>query len=265
MSLTDSFDKMALTYDRDFSETYLGKLYRERVWQYFDRHFSECLYLLELNCGTGEDALYLGKEGKIIEATDISTEMIEISRRKVSIAGLDENVRVHNVSIESLYNQNSRGLFQRDSQFDGMYSNFGGLNCIGDIPLFFESISPFIKSGGIAVFCIMGPYVPWEWFWYGARLQLRRAFRRVKRRAIPWQGSYLYYHTIAEMKRASAPSFSWIKTYCLGTFVPPPYTEKWAGRHVAWIEFANNVEKRIGGRWPLPWFADHYVLVLRKN
>ncbi len=60
-----AFDHKASIYDTEFSYSHTGRLQRQRVWAYLETHvFSEQnspLKILELNAGTGEDALVLKK------------------------------------------------------------------------------------------------------------------------------------------------------------------------------------------------------------
>ena len=79
------FDKAALTYDNDFTHTNIGKLLRKRVWNYLETIIEpgSKLDILELNCGTGVDAIWLGQNGHNVMATDLSSEMIKIAQKKI--------------------------------------------------------------------------------------------------------------------------------------------------------------------------------------
>jgi len=61
-------------------------------------------------------------------------------------------------------------------------------------------------GGGIAVLCIMGPAVPWEWIWFLAKGQPRAAFRRLRHNGAEWSGIAVHYPSIAETRRAFAPA-----------------------------------------------------------
>jgi ubiquinone/menaquinone biosynthesis C-methylase UbiE len=85
--LTQSpFDILAETYDADFTQSQIGKLQRERVWKFLQailQTLGRPLKILEINCGTGEDALRLAAMGHNIVATDASEIMIEKAQQKL--------------------------------------------------------------------------------------------------------------------------------------------------------------------------------------
>ena len=64
MVTASGFDASATTYDTSFTNTEIGRLQRRRVYKYLNRYLntSEPLNILELNCGTGEDALVYGTQ-----------------------------------------------------------------------------------------------------------------------------------------------------------------------------------------------------------
>jgi len=50
-------------YDQIFTESLIGRAQRNAVWKILNRTFSEKDNILELNCGTGEDAIHLASRG----------------------------------------------------------------------------------------------------------------------------------------------------------------------------------------------------------
>ena len=73
------FDTLAETYDADFSSSAIGLMQRKRVWKWLVPLLNESgrsLNILEINCGTGEDAIRLASMGHRVIATDASAAMI---------------------------------------------------------------------------------------------------------------------------------------------------------------------------------------------
>ncbi|WP_199899091.1 hypothetical protein, partial [Ideonella sp. B508-1] len=61
-----AFDTVARDYDRDFTHSLVGMAQRRVVWDVLDdwqARRSGPGAVLELNCGTGEDALHLARAG----------------------------------------------------------------------------------------------------------------------------------------------------------------------------------------------------------
>jgi len=77
------FDNAAFKYDKQFSYTCIGEAQRNLVWRYIEKldlhHHGN---LLEINCGTGEDAKRWKGQNKKVHATDVSPKMIETARLK---------------------------------------------------------------------------------------------------------------------------------------------------------------------------------------
>src|SRR5262249_44012428 len=69
-----------------------------------DTHFGAGDSILELNCGTGEDALHLARRGARVLATDISATMVQVAREKIALLGMGDLVEVRQMAIEEMPN-----------------------------------------------------------------------------------------------------------------------------------------------------------------
>ena len=78
-----AFDTLAENYDAHFTRSSIGRAQRDAVWRKAVEVFRGELSILELNCGTGEDALFLASQGHRVTALDASRAMIDrASQRK---------------------------------------------------------------------------------------------------------------------------------------------------------------------------------------
>ncbi|MEL6525745.1 MAG: class I SAM-dependent methyltransferase, partial [Chloroflexota bacterium] len=114
------FDALAVTYDSDFTSQPIGEILRARVHERLLTHFSVGDHVLEMGCGTGEDALFLSQQGINVTATDASDEMLAVARAKTAQT---DTVKVQHLNLANLPPQHV-------SSFDGAFSNFGALNCL---------------------------------------------------------------------------------------------------------------------------------------
>lgn len=116
-----NFDIAAQYYDSDFTNTKIGQLQRQRVWKYLDKIIldNNISSVLELNCGTGADAIYLDNKGCQVVATDLSDNMLTIAKQKSA----NQNITYKKLDL-------SNPQLHLDQEFDLVFSNFGGLNCI---------------------------------------------------------------------------------------------------------------------------------------
>jgi SAM-dependent methyltransferase len=245
-----AFDDLAATYDREFTATVVGRYMRQAVWARLSAVFAAGARVLEINCGTGEDAVFLARRGVSVLATDRSAPMLSIARAKVDLAGVSDRVTFAHCAIESL--DPSLG------EFDGLLSNFGGLNMVESLPDAARRLAPLMRPGAPAVVCLMGRWVPWEWAWFLRRGRPRVAFRRVTGGA-EWQGHHVRYPTIAAVSRAFQPAFTLSRVSAVGALLPPSYANVWAERHPRLVARLNGWERRLETRWPLPALADHVL------
>jgi SAM-dependent methyltransferase len=276
--LGSPFDEMAANYDRTFTNSLIGTLMRQAVWRRLDSCFEPGDRVLELNCGTGADAIYLGRRGVHVLATDVAPAMLELARSKVARAGLEDLVEIAQLAIEDLTSRQaereigestiswSPGLpVSLSEPFDGALSNFGGLNCVADLPVVAAGLAAHLRPGARAVLCVMGPLVPWEWAWYLRRGQLGKVFRRLHRGGIDWRGLTIRYPSVWAVRRAFAAAFRTRRVSAVGALVPPSYTESWAARHPRLLARLNDWERRLETLPPLPWLADHYLMELERR
>jgi SAM-dependent methyltransferase len=277
LSQSSPFDEMATDYDRGFTSSAIGSLMRRAVWRRLDARFRPGDRVLELNCGTGADAIYLARRGVRVLATDIAPAMLDLTRAKVARAGLESMVAVQPLAIEELKIENEElrkdhrknGSFSILNShfsipFDGALSNFGGLNCVADLAGVAAGLAACLRPRAATLLCVMGPLAPWEWAWYLWRGQPAKAFRRLRRGGVIWRGLTIRYPSIGSLRSAFAPWFRLRRASAVGALLPPSYAEGWAVRHPHLLARLNRWERRLETLPPLPWLADHYLLELER-
>jgi len=229
--------------------------------------------VLELACGTGEDAVHLGRHGVRVLATDASPGMVAAAQRKVEAAGLQDLVEVRQLALEELSRLGGQGHaplaplapFAGGPPFDGAFSSFGGFNCIADPRGPARDLAALLRPGARVLLCVMGSLVPWEWGWFLLRGQPGKALRRLRPGGAAWRGMVIRYPSIGAMRRAFAPDFRARRTAAIGALLPPTYAEPWAARHPRLLARLDRWERRWETLPPLPWLADNYLLELERR
>ena len=243
------FDLIAADYDRMFTSSYTGKAQRAAVWQEIDRIFQPGQRVLEMNCGTGVDALHFAKRGLSVFAFDQSGRMTDLARSRVIQAGCGQQVHVHQMAIEDMA-QWDMGL-----QFDAAFSNFGGLNCVSNLSQVARDLARFVKPGSPVVLCLMNRFCPWEWAFYLGQLNFKKAFRRFPKSGITAQFKNqttfrLHYPGVRELIQCMDPHFQYVWHKAVGLTVPPTYLENWVEQHPRILRIAQSLDNSIS-RWPV--------------
>jgi ubiquinone/menaquinone biosynthesis C-methylase UbiE len=222
------WDLTAENYDSIFSETVIGRVQRDAVWRELDKHFQPGMRILELNCGTGVDAVHLAARGVRVVACDLSSKMIDAARRRLSATGLDALVDFRILATEEI------DSLVGDAPFDGAFSNFSGLNCVQDISQAARDLARLLKPSAKILLCMVGRFSPWEMAWYLAKGKPAMALNSFKRKPTTHisaeEAVQVHYPSVRDMKRIFAPEFRLRAWMGIGVAVPPSCLEPLARR-----------------------------------
>ena len=234
------FDSMAARYDAMWTTTAVGRAQRDLVWRDVDALFRSGERILDIGCGTGEDAAHFAARGIAVRAIDASPAMVETAKERGVAAevGRAEDL----AAVEGL--------------FDGAISNFGALNCVEDLSAVAEALAAVVRPGGRAAICLLGRCCMWETLHYGVRLQFGKAFRRWTGRATA--PIAVWYPTAGEVRAAFAYGFALQRWTGIGLLVPPSYV-KLPGAMVAALATCDRVLARLP---LLRAMADHRLFIL---
>jgi len=254
-----SFDRAALTYDQDFTRTSIAQWLRRRVWARLDRMFQPGMRVLEIGCGTGEDAVYLAQRGVQVVATDASPEMLRITQEKA---------QAHKLTIQTaLFDLNQPDTRNLTDQFDGVYSNFGALNCTPHWAQLAAYLAQITTSQGKIGLGVMGRFCLWESLWHGLHGDFATAKRRWSGQsvAVLADGSMLpvYYPAYKHLAADFAQHFRHTACLGIGVFLPPSDVYPVVEARPSIQRLLTGLESRLGHS--LPGLADHYWLELDKN
>jgi len=258
-----AFDDAAHDYDRRFTETEIGRVLRESVWRNLDGVLAPGSRVLELGCGTGEDALWMAERGHRVLATDASPGMLEQAVRKIKTAGVADRVRFAKLDLADVAGEPE----PPEAPFDAVFSNFGALNCVEDCSELGEVLHRWIRPGGRAVFVVMGPVCLWEIAWYGLHLRPKIATRRWRdgREVNIGENHSLrvWYPSPARLRGRLRPWFETRQTLGIGSVVPPTYAASLIRNRPALLDRLDAFDRRWAHR--LSGVADHYLLSLERS
>jgi ubiquinone/menaquinone biosynthesis C-methylase UbiE len=259
------FDHIATTYDSVFTRTAIGQLQRKHVWKYLENIIPQLdgLEMLELNCGTGEDAIMFSDKGFNIIATDVSTEMLKVTQQKAEKYSMHNRISSQYLDLESI----SEMLF--DKKFDLIFSNFGGLNCISPDSLqkLLDKIPSMLNPNGRFIAVIMPKFCLWESMYYIYKCQFKNVFRRWTSKEViaNLHGTVLktWFYSPSQVREWSSEYFEVVKTQPVGIALPPSYLDSYFVRKKKFLIGLHKLEKKINRHSLYSGMADHYIIDLQ--
>jgi len=244
--LIAAFDRVASEYDRLWTRSTIGQLQREAVWRHIGTLFEPGQAVLDLGCGTGEDALRLIEAGLRVRAIDASKEMVRIVR--------DRGVDAQTLAIEDC------GLLK--GSFDAVLSNFGALNCVEDIESLHQPLARLVRPGGFMAICVIGQFCAWETAWALLHRQPAKAFRRWRGSAMSSLGIRVFYPSRKRLEAAFSPAFTLVGWCGIGLCVPPSYV---TGLSDGFPQKLDAIDRRIA-HWPLlRGLSDHRLFIFVRS
>lgn len=268
-----AFDSAAHSYDTDFTESEVGKLQRRLVYDFLHHKVinGDQLKVLELNCGTGADAIWMAENGADVLATDLSGEMVAIGQQKwqVKQAETASKTAVEASGTVQFKQMDLRSVLDIDEQFDLVFSNFGGLNCISPTELqnFFQHIPKLIRSEGQFVGVIMPRSCVWESLYYMSKFRFKEAFRRSRRGpvAAPLGNNTFqdtWYYSPRQIRNIISSPNSKIEVRPIGFFLPPSYLDPFFLKRPKWLQRLDKWEQSIRLKSSLASRADHFLIAV---
>jgi ubiquinone/menaquinone biosynthesis C-methylase UbiE len=259
-----SFDKIAHTYDETFTNSLIGRYQRNVIWQYLDNIFlqDKKLNVLDLNCGTGEDAIYLANKGHQVTATDLSDNMLQVTEEKIDRNQLNEKIITQKIDLNHLNDSTFK------SKFDLILSNFGGINCIDkpSVKNLNDIIGRILSENGRVVLVVMGKFSLWESVYFLSKLKIKNVFRRLSSKPsgvnLNRNNVKTYYYSPTNLAKIFKKNFIVRKIMPVGLFVPPSYLNHFFLNKIRSLNFLSRLDKHINNLSLTAYASDHYLIDL---
>jgi ubiquinone/menaquinone biosynthesis C-methylase UbiE len=260
---SDAFSRQSAIFDQLYADNEIVQYKRQRVRNHLQQYISPGNFILELNSGTGQDAIWLAQQGCKIHATDISTGMQEVMRQKIRTEGLEDSISYELCSFTQLENLNSRG------PYDMIFSNFAGLNCTGELDKVLASFSSLLRPKGIITLVLLPRFCLWEFL-----LIFKGKFKTATRRFFSGGGRIAHlentffkcwYYNPSYITEFLKPEFHLLDTEGLCTCVPPSYIENFAWKYPKLFEKLRRTEEVYKNKWPWKQIGDYYIISLQKK
>jgi ubiquinone/menaquinone biosynthesis C-methylase UbiE len=258
-----AFSAQAPVFDELYGSDAIIRYKRERVRNHVLSQLNEKENILELNAGTGEDAIFFARAGHSVHATDIAEGMQDQLKNKVAVAGLTEKVSCETCSFTTLESLKEKG------PYDLIFSNFAGLNCTNELPAILHSFDHLLKPGGMVTLVILPKFCLWETlliFKGKFKTAVRRFFSSKGRKAkVNGIAFTCWYHSPKTIIHQLGEKYTLVGIEGLCTIVPPSYLENFAEKHPKLFSFLVKNENKYKHSWPWKYIGDYYIISLRKK
>lgn len=258
------FDAAAKNYDVDFTHSPIGIAQRNAIWTYLKESISGKKRILELNGGTGEDAIWLNQQGHEVVCTDVSEEMLKVAKEKA------ETTTNTTISFDVL-DLKKPAQFKSEAAFDLVFSNFAGLNCLSESQLktAIKQMHGWLKPNGEAILVFLGKYCFWESAYFVLHGKPKAARRRWTndRVSVNVDGEQVgvWYYAHQDIQNVAAPYFEVKEVKSIGMFVPPSYLNKFFRNRKNTLHKLEGLDKLFGRSAVFSNFSDHFLIHLKRK
>lgn len=275
--MSSDFDIASENYDETFTYSNIGKMQRAIVYDYLNTHVlgKKSLHILEINCGTGEDAKWFANQNHTVLATDISEGMINKAKQKNDLKNLKfQQLDINKIDSCFRRNDNTESVIPAkagiQNKFDLIFSNFGGLNCLSnqELEAFFKNASSLLNENGKIVCVIMPKNCIWENNYLFLAGKWKQLFRRNTKDylLVNVEGTSVktWYYNPKEIVSLTKNEYH-IKNYKpIGFFIPPSYLESFFKRNNWLLNSLNWLENQVTNWSFLSRYSDHFIITLQK-
>ncbi len=258
--VSEAFSKQSFVFDEADSKNQILQWMRWRARKHVINIWMQGNHILELNAGTGIDAVFFAENGYNVYATDNASGMIRVLEKKIHENHLERKITTQLCSFLELEKLEGK-------KFDHIFSNFGGLNCTDKLQDVINSFHALLRPGGTVTLVIMPPICPWELLYF-FKGNFKLAFRRLKNGGAP---SHLegvnfttWYYSPSAVKKMFGKNYSILSITGLGITVPPPFLENFPLRYPALFRRLITIENSIATKAPFHSWADHFIISAKK-
>jgi len=258
------WDTLAETYDEKFNHPFINQYMRMLSQICLVKYFNNSSHLLEIGCGTGDEAIFFAKKNKKVTAIDISPKMIEIAKSKAIKKNVEKNVDFYALPVEKL----KRIL---NIKYDGIYSSFGTLNLVLNLTDLAKTLKNVMLPSSYFIVSVMNKYCLFEIFYFLIQGKLRQAFRRFSKdfvpvRIIPKTPSLnCYYYTPTYFYSHFKKYFSLIEFYALPFLFQAPYIDTIPAFVRKLLYKLLFLDKKLSKIFPFNRLGDHFIIVMKKR
>ena len=257
--VSKAFSAQAEHFDSDEEPNQILQWMRKQIYHHEEEFLVPHSNILELNAGTGIDAVYFAQQGHSVFAIDNAPGMVHQLQKKIAELHFQDRIQ----SVLGSFTQLQTLPAQ---QFDHVFSNFGGLNCIPNLKDVLHQLPRLLKPGATVTCVIMPRVCPWE-IAQAIRGKIRLAFRRFSRNGtsahIDGVRFLSYYYSPGQVIESFGSRFVLVRLRGLASLSPPPYYDTFPGKHSRIYDLLTGLDERFSTLPPFNRWADHFIITMK--
>jgi ubiquinone/menaquinone biosynthesis C-methylase UbiE len=255
---TEAFSRQSSLFDQYNDVNVITAYCRNEIHSIANKFLRRNDRILELNCGTGIDALYFSTHHHVT-ATDGSAGMVDVLTQK-------ENASKNNNIIPLLLN--FENLYQlQPNQYDFIFSNFGGLNCTARLDQVLMQLPSLLMPEGRAMLVMMPPWCWWELLhalWFNFKLAFRRFRKNGAMSNVEGLTFITYYYHPSYIKKYLKGKMKVVYQQGLCNAVPPEYMHHHVKRWRGLFQLLKNTDSFLNRISPFKNTGDYFIIILEK-
>ncbi|MEO9965941.1 MAG: class I SAM-dependent methyltransferase [Reichenbachiella sp.] len=257
--VSKAFGKQSVVFDDIYDSNPIVGYMRDLIRKEVINGLNSDSHILEINAGTGTDALFFAQEGYKVTALEISPEMVKKANEKIRTYQFEKQINFLQGSYEC--------PDKIEGEFDYLYSNFGGLNCTPNMVKVVSQLMDKLKPGGKATLTILPPITLWEKL-YALKGDFKLATRRKTSgpSTAHIEGEYFecWYYNPSEIIKSLKGSIKDISVTGLCIFTPPSFMEYFPARFPYLFRLLTRLDRAVA---KLPIFnriGDYFMITFTK-
>jgi ubiquinone/menaquinone biosynthesis C-methylase UbiE len=258
-TIAEAFSRTAEKYDLFANDHPHQTRMRNKVYSHMERFLPAGSRILELNAGTGTDAVALANRGYKVHATDIAPGMLERLQDKIHKSNLGERITYQHCSFTELDKVVG-------APFDAIFSDLGGLNCIPDLSPVIRQLPNVLHPRGLLTWVLMPPVCLWELaeiFRGHPRLAFRRFTRKGTRAHLEGLHFMVYYFTPEKVLQWFGNDYECLAIEGLSVVTPTAESKNFAKRYARLYRALSWLDDRLARRRPWRGWGDFFILTMR--
>ncbi len=259
----EAYSAIAERYDDILVENRINRHMRRISLNKLHSTFGPGDYVLEVGCGTGDEALELALRGAKVVALDPSEGLLLRARKKARGLGLTDRVRFVNGRARDLLTPLANSL----GSFDGGYASFS-LAYEPDLTATATGLGKLLRPDAVFLASLPSRLCLAELIFSFLTSHPSYAGRRLR----PWYehkvGSSrvpIRAYTPHELESIMSPYFAICRTEALPALVPPPYLNSLYDRFAPFADLLERLDDSARTRFPFRYLGDHFLAEFRRT